>query len=86
MQWQIILAGCAIAFVAAALRRITGFGFAMVLVSLLSPFVAPTEAMLVTLILQLVLGIRNIGLVLRETDWSLLPWLIGPRTGRASIL
>lgn len=77
MQWQALLAGCAITALAAAIRRITGFGFAMVSVSLLSLAMRPAQAVLVTLILQLALGLRNIRLIVRGTRWRIMPWMIG---------
>lgn len=75
MQWQVVLAGCAIVAVAAALRRLTGMGFAMISVSFLSLMIAPADAVLVTLFLQLFLGVRSAGLMLRATYWRLLPAL-----------
>lgn len=77
MHWHVVAIGCAIVLFAAALRRMTGFGFAMVTVSLLSLMIGPKDSVLVALVLQLVLGIRNIGLIARETRWRLVPWLLG---------
>lgn len=77
MPWHVVAIGCAIVVFAAGLRRMTGFGFAMVTVSLLSLMIGPKQAVLATLILQLFLGARNTRLIVLETRWGLLPWLLG---------
>ncbi|MGX1306844.1 putative membrane protein YfcA [Amorphus suaedae] len=77
MPWHVVAIGCAIVVFAAGLRRMTGFGFAMVTVSLLSLMIGPKQAVLATLILQLFLGARNTQLIVRDTRWRLLPWLLG---------
>ncbi len=76
--WYPLLAGCVITALAAGLRRFTGFGFAMVTVSFFSLGTAPANAVLITLLLQLFLGIRNIPLMVRETPWRQIPWVMGP--------
>lgn len=75
MDWQMIAVGCIIALVAGMLRRITGFGYAMVTVSLLSLMVEVQQAVAITLLLQALLGLRNLGLMRRRTCWPLLPAL-----------
>ncbi|MEW5421470.1 TSUP family transporter [Amorphus sp. 3PC139-8] len=77
MSWQVFVAGCAIAAFAAAIRRMTGFGFAMVMVSLLTLMIGPTRSVLVALFLQLVLSARNVNLIVNETRWHFLPWMLG---------
>jgi uncharacterized membrane protein YfcA len=77
MPWHVVAIGCVIVLFAAGLRRMTGFGFAMVTVSLLSLMISPKESVLVALVLQLVLGIRNLRLIVYDTRWSLVPWLLG---------
>lgn len=77
MTWQVFVAGCAIAVLAATVRRMTGFGFAMVLVSLMTLMIGPTRSVLIALFLQLVLSARNINLIVHETRWHFLPWMLG---------
>lgn len=76
MQWQVWLVGCAVVGAAAALRRLIGFGFAMVSVSSLSLMIGSSDAVLVTLILQLALGLKNARFMIGATRWRILPWLI----------
>src|ERR1700743_2378141 len=76
MTWPIVLAGCVTALASAALRRLTGMGFAMLSVAFLSLVLSPSEAVLVTIVLQLVLGLRNAGFLVRHTEWRVLPTLI----------
>lgn len=76
MHVSVILAGCGIAAAAAALRRLTGMGFAMVSVAFLSLMLRPQEAVLITLVLQLFLGVRNARMIVSDTCWRLLPWML----------
>ncbi|EPX75435.1 sulfite exporter TauE/SafE family protein [Salipiger mucosus] len=68
---QLLLAGNLVTFGAAFVRRLTGFGFAMVSVGLLSLFVRPIEAVATTLLLVMVLSVRNIPVMRRSADWHL---------------
>jgi len=76
MAGPTLLAGCGIAFVSALLRRMTGMGFAMVSVPFLSLVISPASAVLVTIVLQLILGVRNVGFLTRHTQWRVLPVLM----------
>ncbi|MCF8482801.1 MAG: TSUP family transporter [Rhodospirillum sp.] len=77
IQWYPLILGGVITILAAGLRRFTGFGFAMVSVSFFSLGTAPANAVLATLLLQIFLGIRNLPLIVRDTPWRSMPWVVG---------
>ena len=51
---------------AAFVRGLTGFGMAIILVPLLGMLIAPGQAVVVGLILQLLIGPVGLGIILRE--------------------
>lgn len=60
---------CAVVFAAAVLRGLTGFGFALAAVPLMSLAVAPEKAVTVTILLQAIIGLRDIVQLRRLVDW-----------------
>lgn len=58
-------------FFAAILRRLIGFGFAMISVGLLSLMIPPLDAVGITILLSLALGLRNIPMMRRDASWPL---------------
>lgn len=64
----VLLAFLAIAF-SAYLRGITGFGFGIAAVPLLSVILAPAEAVPVVLVLQLFVGLGSLPACHRHADW-----------------
>ncbi|MHA3980741.1 sulfite exporter TauE/SafE family protein [Halovulum sp. GXIMD14794] len=73
---SLLLAGSAGLFLAAVLRRVIGFGFAMVSVGVLSLMIPPAEAVGVTLLLSLVLGARNVPMMRADASWPLVGRLV----------
>lgn len=75
LGWTLVLGGSAVVAVAAMLRRLTGFGFAMIAVALLSLTIRVEDAVLTTLLLQLFLGLKNARFIAAHTKWSFIPWI-----------
>lgn len=61
-------------FLGGVLRGFTGFGFAVAAVPLLSLVIEPAEAVAIVALLQVAIGLTDIGDAWRKTDWpSLVP-------------
>ena len=57
---EILAVLCAAVFVAAVLRGLTGFGFALAAVPLMSLVVEPARAVVMAIVLQLLVGVRDL--------------------------
>jgi len=62
-------------FLAAVLRGITGFGFAIAAVPPLSFLVAPSMAVVIVALLQVMVGVRDIPTLRHDMDKQALKWL-----------
>lgn len=75
---------CAVVFAAAVLRGLTGFGFALAAVPLMSLAIAPETAVTVTILLQAIIGLRDIVQLRHLVDWVSLQRLsLGALAGTA---
>ncbi len=63
------------AFLAAVLRGLTGFGFAIAAVPVLSLVLPPTRVVPLTVVLQLLASVVDFRAAARITDWRSLLWL-----------
>lgn len=69
---------CAAAFIAAAIQRITGLGFVLVLVGPIVLFYGPLEGITISVLLALVASLSAVPLVWRHVEWRRTWWLIWP--------
>lgn len=69
LDFATLSAVCAIVFASAVLRGLTGFGFALAAVPMMSLAIAPESAVTITILLQAIVGLRDIVLVRRSVDW-----------------
>jgi uncharacterized protein len=68
IEWLPFLFALSMTFGAAAIRGITGFGMAIILVPLLGLVIAPAEAVVVGIILQLLIGPVGIGKIVADAE------------------
>ena len=73
-----VLVACLAAFVAAVIQRITGLGFALVLIGPIVLLYGPVEGVTIGVLLALVASLSAIPLVWRQIEWRRTWWLIWP--------
>ncbi|NDV00040.1 sulfite exporter TauE/SafE family protein [Pseudoroseicyclus sp. CLL3-39] len=69
------LIACALVGLAAILRGLTGFGFALAAVPMLSLVLPPEEAVVICVLLQALIGLRDIVTLRRQIDRRQILWL-----------
>ena len=68
-EWHNLALSCLAVAVAAVLRGLTGFGFALAAVPLLSLFLPPAQSVAIVIALQVMMGFRDVIALRRAVDW-----------------
>ena len=68
LGWGLLAIASAVTLGAAAIRGLTGFGMAIILVPLLGLIIRPDEAVVIAILLQLLIGPVGLGKIMADAD------------------